>query len=276
MPTLTPTDVKNAFVEALNDTPDGIKSFLEVPLPSLAGIGVPSTVDEAIIAEGTLAANLNTILTAFVGLTPVELLLRIGQHNVVIQSMLLAAIQYIGNVGEMTIEAPKSSGKYFGYFSDFVVSFTGGDPVSVSCALDANDKFDMVKQAGKWVALWAVAVGSHVLTVTAHYAVRDVVQTVTFDVLSYRDIVTIPEIDQQYQGGLPSLSATTLDSTDALSRVVFTCEGQACDLSQGQGLWAAPGLISLPQGVYSGVFNFIKKVSGEVFSKTLEFVVGAI
>lgn len=107
-------DVKQQFINALNTTPEGIDDFLETPIPVVASISNPTDVDGAIVAQGQLAYNINEILRAFGGLTIVELLLRIGQHNSVLQGALLAALEYTKKTSiEFTIESPVSATLYF-------------------------------------------------------------------------------------------------------------------------------------------------------------------
>ena len=87
--------LKAEFITALRNTPDGIAGFTTTVIPTLTEIATPTTVDEAIIVQGVLAANLNLILKMFEGLTPVELLLRIGQHSNVAEALLLSGLEYL-------------------------------------------------------------------------------------------------------------------------------------------------------------------------------------
>ena len=106
-------DVKQQFITALNTTPDGIDEFLETPIPTVDSFTKPTDIDSSIIAQGVLAYNINEILRAFGGLTIVELLLRIGQHNSVLQGALLAGLEYIEKESfEFTIVSPTPTGIY--------------------------------------------------------------------------------------------------------------------------------------------------------------------
>jgi len=108
--------LKQTFLEAVRLTPEGIENFLTTPIPTLAEISQPSDVDSAIIANGVLAYNLNLIFKAFEGLTPVELFLRIGQHNSVLESAMIAGMEYIQGSDSaengITITAPESGVSY--------------------------------------------------------------------------------------------------------------------------------------------------------------------
>lgn len=102
--------VKEAFLQALDEVPEGISEFTDRPIPAFSVVGWPEDVDAAIIAQGQLAANLNILLKTFEGLTPVELLLRLGQRNEVMKAMLLAGLQYVSQteLHDFNILVPES------------------------------------------------------------------------------------------------------------------------------------------------------------------------
>lgn len=88
---------KDDFISALNELPAGIKAFLTTEIP-IAGtpLEMPADSDEAIIRQGEFATALfNLIFHTFGGLTPIELLLRIGQKNEVLQGILLSGLEYV-------------------------------------------------------------------------------------------------------------------------------------------------------------------------------------
>lgn len=86
---------KQAFIEAVRTTPEGISGFLTTAIPAAPGIPTPADVDAAIIANGICAKYICDFFAAFNGLTPIELLLRIGQHNNVLESAMIAGLEYI-------------------------------------------------------------------------------------------------------------------------------------------------------------------------------------
>lgn len=88
-------NLKTDLLAALSELPEGIQTKLYTQFPAVPGISWPTTVDEAIIAQGQLACNLNQVLQAFAGVTPVDLLLHIGQHNPVAKALLLAVLEYV-------------------------------------------------------------------------------------------------------------------------------------------------------------------------------------
>lgn len=108
-------NLKQQFIDAFRATPDGISEFLTAPVPTLETITSPADVDAAIIAQGKLAANLNLILKTFEGLTPIELLLRIGSHSPVAEIAALAGWQYINASSaqqDFSITAPTAGSTY--------------------------------------------------------------------------------------------------------------------------------------------------------------------
>jgi len=86
------TSKTDMLQEVLTDLPEGVRNFLETPIPTLTATTAPTDVDSAIIAQGILAHNLNTIFQAFEGLTLAAIPMYIGQLNTVNQGILLAGL----------------------------------------------------------------------------------------------------------------------------------------------------------------------------------------
>ena len=61
-----------------------------------SGIWPIDDVDTAIIMQGILAFNLNTILQAFEGLHVIKIFMHIAQHNEVLQLLGGTALKYVG------------------------------------------------------------------------------------------------------------------------------------------------------------------------------------
>ena len=94
--------MKQLFFDLLDyEIPDSVALFAEVTIPDIPTISSPSDIESAIIAQGKLAANLNTILQAFVGLAPVELLLRNGGRNPLLKALVAASYELFG---ELSVE----------------------------------------------------------------------------------------------------------------------------------------------------------------------------
>jgi hypothetical protein len=87
--------VKAEFIEKIRATPDGISGFLTKPIPALEDIAMPTDVDSSILAQGKFCVNVNKIALQFVGLTLVELILRVGQHSNVAEALLFAGLEYL-------------------------------------------------------------------------------------------------------------------------------------------------------------------------------------
>lgn len=103
-------ELKQQFIEAVRATPDGIVDFLTTAIPAPPSISTPADVDAAIIANGVAAKFVCDLFQPFAGLTPVELLLRIGQHNSVLESAMIAGLEYITEteeVNDLEILAPE-------------------------------------------------------------------------------------------------------------------------------------------------------------------------
>lgn len=95
---------KQQLIEAFRLLPDGIQEFLDTPFPEVQTISTPADVDAGIIASGVLSKVLLDWLAPFAGLTPIELLTRIGQHNSVLEIAMLAGIEYMGGGDDPTPE----------------------------------------------------------------------------------------------------------------------------------------------------------------------------
>lgn len=135
---------KAAFEQECRDLPEGVIEFLGTTLPSPTGISDPSTVDEAIVAQGKLAYNINQILTQFAGMKLIEVILRIGQLNPVLHGMLATALEYIeGSERSVLIVSPTSGGSYT---DDQTIQFSCDTPgdmlptdVLVGCMLEGDN-----------------------------------------------------------------------------------------------------------------------------------------
>jgi hypothetical protein len=91
--------MKQLFFDLLDyEIPDDVALYAKIQIPDIASISSPTDVDEAIIAQGKLAANVNMILKAFAGLAPVELLLRNGGRNPLLKALVAASYEMIAEI----------------------------------------------------------------------------------------------------------------------------------------------------------------------------------
>lgn len=88
---------KTWLKEAFDTLPEGLNEYIDTPIPTMqAGIWPIEDVDTAILMQGILAFNLNTILKAFEGLNPIKVFMHLAQHNEVLQLLGGTAVQYLG------------------------------------------------------------------------------------------------------------------------------------------------------------------------------------
>lgn len=87
--------VKSDLIEKLRETPGGVLNFLLTPLIEAPGQEYPTTKDDAIIVQGVLAAFLLNALKPFAGLTPIEMIMRVGQHSNPLETITLSILEYI-------------------------------------------------------------------------------------------------------------------------------------------------------------------------------------
>lgn len=97
--------LKTQFIEAVRLMPDGIQDFLTTELPKAPDISTPADVDAANIATGVLSKFLLDVFRPFAGFTPIEMLARIGQHNSVLESAMIAGLEYLGDQADAENQA---------------------------------------------------------------------------------------------------------------------------------------------------------------------------
>ncbi|MGD9125756.1 MAG: hypothetical protein PVH19_00120 [Planctomycetia bacterium] len=94
------TQTKQEFIDVWNGMlPDGVVGAAEKPIPAAPTIETPTTEEAANIAQGVLAKYLLDFFNTFEGLTPVDLILHIGQRNAVNKALLLASIEQTSDKG---------------------------------------------------------------------------------------------------------------------------------------------------------------------------------
>ena len=272
------SNARQAFIDELNSTVTGIDDFIDTPIPVLTEITTSFDADNPTRNNEILAYNVNKILRAFQGLTPIELILRIGQKNETMQAMLLAALEYVGG-GEnsLTVISPIADGEYYGWFDTCICDITGGTVKSVSVTFD-GESFPMEASGdSRYTCITALAIGSHTATIKANFDDNTSTETtVTFEVKHWSEIVTIPG-DMQSYTTLPLISAETGAITEDLTGVECTYD----DGGENTGLWTlvkgSPGWIfdnieTLAAGTYNAVFTFCYTSAG-IAHKTISFII---
>lgn len=176
--------VKQSFITALRDTPAGIAGFLTAAIPEPPECSEPTGVDDAIVVNGLCAFYVLELFRAFAGVTPVELLLRIGQHNSVMESALLAGLQYLAEsqaAPEFEIVEP-TAGQVLLPGELRITARSKNETVIKSLAGTLGEKtFQMKAVEGVWRQYVTVSDGEQTLTLTATFAAGDPLsQTVNF------------------------------------------------------------------------------------------------
>lgn len=254
--------VKEDLITAINYTPDGINSKLNTGIPALDATTLPTDVDSAILTQGILAHNINQILKAFEGLTPVELLLRIGQKSPALQGAFLSGLEFVGNIGEIDFVEPLDNSVYYGVFITWKVELIRGGLSSLKGYIGEDEfEFQLVEE-NLYSVDWPVAIGKHSASIEAIFEDGSVLaKKVTFTVA---DFVTVPE-DSGTIGGTDQISAS-LDQFEYVSEsqaILKDSGGEQLDIydliSDGAGLFyeTLPGLAA---GSYELVFNLTVSV----------------
>ena len=236
-------DLKQAFIDALAETPAGIADFLTTPIPEFQDISFPQDKDGAIIANGQLAANVNTLLQAFSGLTLVELLLRIGQHNPVPQGILLALLEYVEGAQDtkMTFIAPVPGGVYYGWFADWKVQINGPTTPESVTVLVNGEAFPLTPGggAGIYTASWPVPIGEWDAYATAKYAGGNAPEALAgFSVRHWSEASTMPEEGGEYAANdFKTLRISTGNSTNDIDSITATVGARDIALTKSSGSW---------------------------------------
>lgn len=149
--------VKDDFLDGLNASPSGVEQYLETPIPSPPACSPPEDVDAAIIANGLLSCYLLDVFRAFAGLTPVEMLLRIGQRSNTAQALLMSALEYVQAVSDFVVVAPIEGQSYYGMFADWQVTGAALESVSVTVG---DESFPMSGDKNTFTANWPIPIGS--------------------------------------------------------------------------------------------------------------------
>lgn len=251
--------MKSDFIQALfDDMPATVGAYLETPIGDVVDIPVPTTKDTAVIACGQLAANLNNaFLKPFVGLTPIELFMRIGQKNPVFISSLLAGLETIsGSGGKMQIDIPKNGGTYQ-QLKTIVVSGIGIQTLTANLnesdltLSDNNDvwnyTFDTFLEPGEYSLICKATFDDG--------AQGSAISIFTVKAAEHTFAPTFPTSGQSYPAGSVPFSATGTE----ISSVSVEVGGQTAQLSKSGDNWTAS--ISLTPGEYSA--NFLATFTDE-------------
>lgn len=134
---------KEDFLAAINEAlPEGISGLLDKEIPEAPSVTV-TDVDSAIIATGHLSKYFLDLFNTFKGLTPVELLLRIGQKNATLQAGVLIATEYIKKESfDFTIVFPTTATYTRIAGDDFICSVSFPDDNSFDACTGVSIVFD--------------------------------------------------------------------------------------------------------------------------------------
>lgn len=238
--------MKTEFIqEMLDDMPDTVRDFLDIPIGDVSDISMPTTKDAAVIACGQLAANLNNaFLKPFVGLAPIELFMRIGSKNPVFISSLLAGLEIISGQGggKLTIISPANGAVVPTWFdAGFVCKGTGIDSAVVS--VDGTD-LTLSADGDTWKATLStpLSAGKHTATFTATYGDGSTAdKTVNFEATANMELVsTFPENETSYTPEEVTRLEVVLNEEAAAANTTMTAEvfGQAFTLLKSGATYA--------------------------------------
>lgn len=238
--------MKTEFLQALlDDMPTTVGAFLGTEIGDVTDIDMPMTKDAAVIACGQLAANINNaFLKPFVGLTPVELFMRIGSKNPVFISSLLSGLEVIsGQGGKLTVISPEEGAVVPTWFeAGFVCKGTGIQSAVVS--VDGTD-ITLTASGDTWNATLTtpLSIGAHTATFTATYGDGSTAdKTVNFEATANMELVsTFPENETSYLPEEVTRLEVVLNEEAAAANSSLTVDvfGQAFELLKSGATYAA-------------------------------------
>lgn len=188
--------LKADYITDLRAVPDGLQAFLTTAIPLAPMVATPTTVDSAIIVQGVLAAFLLDVFRPFGGLTPVELLLRIGQHNSVGESLLLTVLEYLEDANaqqDFKVVFPEAGQSYAAGVFVITCQVTNGTAKRLTAFYEtdgAEKNQDLVGDSKGYFqgAITMMTPGEYTVVVTADFAQKNttatqpVTKTMTFTV----------------------------------------------------------------------------------------------
>lgn len=182
--------LKQNFIEAVRLTPEGIQEFLTTPIPDPPSITTPADVDAAIVANGIAAKYICDLLGAFAGLTPIELLLRIGQHNNVLESAMLAGLEYIegadSDENDIEVLEPQNGVSYTPGEMRFQAKAINGVCVGMTLALNGGDPIDMIEEDDAWTQYINMEIGEATTIFSAMFEDETTqTETISFTIAEY-------------------------------------------------------------------------------------------
>ena len=266
---------KTEIIQAALSLPNGIAEYLDVTLDGFSQMDEPSTVDDAVIASGVLAARLNNALVPFNGMKPVQIAMRIAQHHPAIIGLLVSALEYVGG-GKLTIMKPEANGMYPGWFDSWIVQCTDEfvDAILVEMDGDEADTFALNKEGETWTATWPIALGEHSARVIATRLDASTIEAeVTFAVVAW---TTYPAQGASYTPDqLSTISASTPAGGSEVEKVSVLWFGEAIELQLSTyGTWETQGIntSTLLEGAHNMVLS-VTYATGAIAQSMIEFVI---
>lgn len=248
--------MKQDFVnEMFNDIPEAVRNFFEVTIGTITEITMPTTKEEAEIACGQLAANINNaLLMPFVGFAPIEGMMRVGSKNAAIVSLLLSGLELIsGAGGKFKIERPVEGKTYYN-LSSFLI--TGIGLQSISGTLNDTDAISFSDNGSFWSCDFSEPLksGEYALSVTVTFD-DDSEQSAFVNFTTENSVEsfapTLPENGQSYPSTDLILFSGHGDQIVSVS--VTITNGPSFELELTGEIWSASA--SLAPGEYSATFT---------------------
>lgn len=219
------SELKQQFIDAIRQTPSGIDGFLTAEIPDPPSVDTPADIDAAIIVNGVCAKYVLDLFRPFAGLTIVELMLRIGQHNSVLESAMLSGLEYLtDSQAEHDFEIVEPTDGTVYYPGEMRITAISKNDTVIKSMTGAigDDTFEMKAFDGEWRQyVNLMDAGEFTLTLTATFPKGEPSpQTVTFTISDSDPGDPDPPDDPEPPGGddEPAVDEAKKKFQDALKK----------------------------------------------------------
>lgn len=262
------------FFNELMLTPDTVKQAV---IGTVADVAMPQTAEQALLCSAKVLYNINqAVLKPLQGLDIAELVLRSGQRNSSLVSLLLTGLETITGVGgKLSITSPQEGYVYQAWFdSGFSCVAPGALFVLVSC--DGQEYSLSEDGAGMWHCGLSVplSVGKHQATFSSRYPDGfDAIGVVSFEICN---IETVPTASQHY---FPYDLLQVVVSGESLVSGKASIFDQALDLyldGAGDLVSNIPLSFEVMSNSYSGAQKMalaVRTAAGGVFDTVVDFFI---
>lgn len=264
---------KQDFITALLEMPVGVKPVI---VGEIAEISMPSDKDNAMIAVGQFAANMNNaLLKPLAGLDIAELLLHSGERSSVQVSALLSRLEVIADKGsKLKVLSPLDGALVE---PDVTFMCKGDGITAVLVTIEGWGEIELAAVEKVWAGQLtdSIEAGNYAATFKATFGDDSTAEaSVSFTVKEAEIVLaSVPEDGASYMpADLPEISVVIKEDVP-VSTVQFSLFNQTITLTKGSGnIFSAPLSLTITNELFGAKVGVIDvEVDGEHTTKSLTF-----